>query len=244
MRRLFLKNLKYTTRDLIIGEKSGDPAIATVEHLKELKYKCGVNGIDCGLKDFDLLLMHFMDQNQDACNAVYTFKTADLLDKFVPSSKGTSLCIQAAYYLTEPFHNPDFGSPEEIQEVISTGITILRLWKTSVELQKLRINAKPGASGDPKKRGNFLTYGCHLTAEIQFAASTIHSLMMFLHFYKLGPQSCFPHFSGTKATERIIGELQGKTNQIQCLDAQPTYGDIVNRINNVQYNQAAQTNYV
>jgi hypothetical protein len=239
-RRLFLKNLKYTTRDLILGEDGGNSSFATIEHLKELKKTCGVNGVDCGLKESDLLLIHFMDQNQDACNAVFALKTSHLLDQYVPGSQGTSLYIHAAYHLTEPFHDPKFGSPSKIQESVSTGITILRLWKKSVELQKLRINAKTGAANEPKNRGNFLTYGSCLTAEVQFAAATAHCLMMFLHFFNLGPTRISPHFSGTKATERIISELQGKTTHIQCLDAQPTYGDIVHRISNVQYNQAAQ----
>lgn len=223
-----------------MGQDGSNSSCATIEHLKELRKTCSDLGIECDLKESDLLLIHFMDQNQDACDAVFTLRTADLLDQHVPGSKGTSLYIRAAYYLTAPYQDPDFGSQGQILESVSTGITILRLWKKSVELHKLRMNAKPEAATDPKKRGNFLTYGSYVTAEIQFTAATSHCLMMFLHFYNIGPKGCSPNLSGTKATERIISEVQGKTTHIQCLDAQPTYGDIVHRISNVQFNQAAQ----
>ena len=41
---------------------------------------------------------------------------------------------------------------------------------------------------------------------------------------------------------RIISELQGKTTQLQSLDAQPTLGDIVYRISDVQSNQIIEDN--
>ena len=102
------------------------------------------------------------------------------------------------------------------------------------------MNAIKDASKYPEKRGKYLTYGCAKTAEIIFAAGTNHLLAMYYHFKDLGPNVSSPYKSGTKTTERIISELQGKTNQIQCLDAQPTVGDIINRISNIQFNQSSE----
>ena len=45
---------------------------------------------------------------------------------------------------------------------------------------------------------------------------------MYAHFKNMGPGNSSAYKSGTKTTERIISELQGKTTQIQSLDTQPT----------------------
>ena len=63
---------------------------------------------------------------------------------------------------------------------------------------------------------------------------------MFAHFKGLGPKNSSTYKSGTKTAERIISELQGKTTQIQSLDAQPTVSDILNRVSSVQFNQLAE----
>ena len=65
-------------------------------------------------------------------------------------------------------------------------------------------------------------------------------LPMFAHFKGLGPKNSSTYKSGTKTAERIISELQGKTTQIQSLDAQPTVSDILNRFSSVQFNQLAE----
>ena len=46
--------------------------------------------------------------------------------------------------------------------------------------------------------------------------------------------------TGTLTTERIISEIQGKTNHFQSLDAQPTYLDILNRISLVESNKQGE----
>ena len=97
-------------------------------------------------------------------------------------------------------------------------------------------NARNGAKKDPMKRGKFITYGCYKTAEILFAAVTVHQLAMFLHFKELGPDWASPYHSGSKATERIIGEMQGNTTELQSLDSQPTFGDMLDRRSKVQFN--------
>ena len=51
----------------------------------------------------------------------------------------------------------------------------------------------------------------------------------------------YPYNSGTKTTERIISELQGKTTELQSLDAQPTFGDMLNKAAKVQFNLNAKT---
>ena len=188
----------------------------------------------------DLLLASFFDQNPDANDRLFTIQTADLLDKYVSSSQGTSLFIRAVYFLTEPFRNVNFGTPAEVQTSLSAGITIFRHWKRLVELQNRRLRAKAGAKTNPANRGHFLTYGCEQTAEILFAAGTLHNLALFLHFKELGPRWSSPYCSGTKSTERIIGELQGKTVQMQSLNSQPTFGEMLVKAALVQFNQGAE----
>ena len=56
----------------------------------------------------------------------------------------------------------------------------------------------------------------------------------------MGPGNSSPYKSGTKTTERIISELQGKTTQIQSLDAQPTVGDVISKTSKVQLNKLAE----
>lgn len=139
------------------------------------------------------------------------------------------------YSLLQPFRVPHFGSPEDVQESISCGIYIFRLWKRALPLKKLRLHSQPEAKSDPLKRGQSITYGCYATAEVIFSAGTIHQLAMFLHFKGLGPRWACPYNSGTKSTERIITELQGKTNELQPLDSQPTFGDMLDRSTKVQF---------
>ena len=76
----------------------------------------------------------------------------------------------------------------------------------------------------------------YATAEVIFSAGTIHQLAMFLHFKGLGPRWACPYNSRTKSTEQIIAELQGKTNELQSLDSQPTFGDMLDRSTKVPFN--------
>lgn len=239
--RLFLKNLKYDTRELTFWEDEGRSSrIATIRHLQDLKHRCQELGLDCGFNASDLLLVYFFDQNSDACERLFTVRIADLLDEHVPGSSGTSLYVRAVYHLIQPFRVPDFGSPEDVQKSVSCAITIFRLWKKVLELKKLSLHSKSGAKHNPARRGKFITYGCYRTAEILFSAATIHQLAMFLHFKPLGPIWASPYNSGTKPTERIIGEMQGKTTELQNLDSQPTFGNVLERCSKVQFNLNAK----
>ena len=235
--RLFLKNLKYETRELTFWEDNGKiTRLATINHLQDLKYRCQELGLDCGFNATDLLLIFFCDQNSDACERLLTARTADLLDEHVPGSAGTSLYIRAVCSLIDPFRKIDFGLPAAMQESVSSGITILRLWKRLLELTKMPLHSKPGAKSDPAKRGRFLTNGCYTTAEVLFSAVTLYQLAMFLHFKHLGLSGSSLHNTGTKSTERIISELQGKTNEIQSLDSQPSFADMLDKSTRVQFN--------
>ena len=239
--RLFLKNLKYDTRELTFWEDEGRSSrIATIRHLQDLKHRCQELGLDCGFNASDLLLVYFFDQNSDACERLFTVRIADLLDEHVPGSSGTSLYVRAVYHLIQPFRVPDFGSPEDVQKSVSCAITIFRLWKKVLELKKLSLHSKSGAKHNPTRRGKFMTYGCYRTAEVLFSAATIHQLAMFLHFKNLGPIWASPYNSGTKTTERIIGEMQGKTTELQNLDSQPTFGNMPERCSKVQFNLNAK----
>ena len=235
--RLFLKNLKYETRELTFWEENGKiTRLATINHLHDLKYRCQKLGLDCGFNATDLLLIFFCDQNSDACERLFTPRTADLLDDHVPGSAGTSMYIRAVCRLIDPFRKIDFGCPADMQESASSGITILRLWKRLLELKKKPLHSKPGAKSDPAKRGKFLTSGCYTTAEILFSAVTLYQLAMFLHFKHLGLSGSSLYNTGTKSTERIISELQGKTNEIRSLDSQPSFADMLDKSTRVQFN--------
>ena len=237
--RLFLKNLKYDTRELTFWEDEGRSSrIATIRHLQDLKHRCQELGLDCRFNASDLLLVYFFDQNSDACERLFTVRTADLLDEHIPGSSGTSLYVRAVYHLIQPFRVPDFGSPEDVQKSVSCAITIFCLWKKV--LKKLSLHSKSGAKHNPARRGKFITYDCDRTADILFSAATIHQLAMFLHFKSLGSIWASPYNSGTKTTERIIGEMQGKTTELQNLDSQPTFGHMLERCSKVQFNLNAK----
>ena len=140
--RLFLKNLKYETRELTFWKNEGSSSrMATIQHLKDLRHKCQEKGLDSGLKATDLILIYFCDQNSDACERLFTEQIADLLDEYVPGSQGTSLYIRAVYHLIEPFRKPNFGGPSDVQKSVSCGITVLRLWRKVLELQRLPLNS-------------------------------------------------------------------------------------------------------
>ena len=229
------------TRQLTFWKESGSiTRMASIQHLKDLRRQCRDKGLDSGLKATDLILIYFCDQNSDACERLFTERIADLLDIHVPGSQGTSLYIRSVFHLIEPFRKPDFGSPFDVQKSVSCGITILRLWKKVVELQKLLLHSKRGAKSTPANRGHFVTRGCYLTAEILFAAATLHQLAMFLHFLDGAEVWASPVNSGMKTTERIISELQGKTTELQSLDSQPTFGDMLHRSGKVQFNLNAK----
>ena len=128
------------------------------------------------------------------------------------------------------------GSPAAIQESVSSAITVLCLWKRVLEIKKMLLHSKPGAKMDPTKRGQFLTHGCYTTAEILFSAATLYQLAMFLHFKHLVTSGSSLFNTGTKSTGRIISEIQGKTNEFQSLDSQPTFVDMLDKITRVQFN--------
>ena len=240
--RLLLKCLKYPTLELTFypGENS---VFASVNHLKELQTICLKEGTELPFSQSDLLFARFLDQNCDAALKIMNNDTANLLDSYVPSSKGTVLYIRAVVCLMTPFLKPS-SDPNEMQKKSSKGITIFRLWRKVLQLKALKIHAGKGASENPHKRGKFITSGCYDTAEVLFAAAVCHMLAMYAHFKTLGPEFSAPYKSGTKTTERIISELQGKTTEIQSLDAQPTVGDVLSKVSNVQFNQLTEDNLI
>ena len=102
--RLFLKNLKYKTRELTFWEEGRRTIrLATIQHIRDLKNRCQNLGLDCGFNATDLLLIYFCDQNSDACERLFTTNIADLLDEHIPGSEATSLYIRAVCGLIEPF---------------------------------------------------------------------------------------------------------------------------------------------
>ena len=162
-----------------------------------------------------------------------------MLESHVRGTRSMRLyIITSHFFLIKWFSDDDdddvqFGTPEQIQMSVSTGITIFCLWRRYLELNKMHLHALPNASKIKEKRGHFLTYGAYTTAELIFSAASSHCIAMFLHFKKFGPSLCSPYCSGTISTEKIIGQLQGKTTNIQTSDTSPTFGDIVQRICNL-----------
>ena len=117
--RLFLKNLKYETRELTFWEEGGRiTRLATIQHLHDLKNRCQNLGLDCGFNATDLLLVFFCDQNAGACKRLFTTHIADLPDEHIPGSEATSLYIAAVCRLIKPFRRVDLGSPAEVQESV------------------------------------------------------------------------------------------------------------------------------
>ena len=92
----------------------------------------------------------------------------------------TTMMIQIIIIIiTEPLYDVEFGTPEQIQMSVSTGITIFCLWRRYLELKKMRLHAFPNASKIIEKRGHFLTYGAYTTAELIFSAASSHCIEMF-----------------------------------------------------------------
>lgn len=133
-----------------------------------------------------------------------------MLESHVKGSEATCLYIIATYHLTQPFYQADFGSPEDIQRSVSTGITIFRLWRRYLELKKIRLHALAHAAKMKEKRGHFLTYGAYTTAELIFSAASLHCLAVSKDF---GPSLCSPQRSGTISTEKNHWTVTRENNQ-------------------------------
>ena len=61
-------------------------------------------------------------------------------------------------------------------------------------------------------------------------------LAMYLHFKELGPEWCCPYNASTISTEHIIGLVQGKTTEFQCLDTEPTVNATLSRSSMAEVN--------
>ena len=71
--RLFLKNLKYGTREhMFWKQESLTSRIVSIQHLKDLQQQCQEQGLDSGLKATDLIPIYFCDQNSDVCERLFT----------------------------------------------------------------------------------------------------------------------------------------------------------------------------
>ena len=136
-----------------------------------------------------------------------------------------------------PFIEP-FSNPYKMHLLATKGITVFRLWWRILKLKQENINASKGTAQNPAEGWKFMITGCYKTAEVLFVAAPNQILAMYAHFKNMGLGNSSPYKSGTKTTERIISELQGKTTQTLSLDAQPTtVGDVISKISNVQFIQ-------
>lgn len=242
-RRLFMKIMKYPTRDLTMFKDSNGSVHVSVDHLKKLHQTCLDKNIEVRFTERDLLLARFMDMNPEAANKIFTLDISALLDEHMPGSEGTSLYIQAVYHLTEPFFDVSFGTPGQIQESVSTGISILRMWKKYLELSfPGKLHSKTNSKDIKEYRGMFITRETYQTAEILFSAASLHQLALYLHKKEENGRWASPFNSGTQTTEKIIAQMQGKTSQLQSLNAQPSVADVLSKASQVQFNIKTEFN--
>ena len=235
--RCLLRCLKYPTRQLTMFKSRDGSKLATINHLKQLKSMLDKSSVKSNLHDDDLVILKFHDQQIDAAYRVFSLNVVDHLETYVPGSDATCLYISAIFHLINPFRTFNAGTPADVQTSVSLGIMILRLWKKYLEIRGLPLHSKPGTKNDTSKCGHFITYGSFMSAEILFAAATLHNLALYRHHQQTGLRWVSPRLSGTRTTERIICELQGKTSEIQSLDQQPTFADMLHRASAVQFNQ-------
>jgi hypothetical protein len=113
---------------------------------------------------------------------------------------------------------------------------ILRLWKKWLELSNMPLCAKPAAAKNPKLRGHFITKQTYDSSEIQAHATIFHQLALFLHSNNLRAGNTSPRRASTLSTERVIGQMQSKTNHIQdsCNDV-PTVAECIDRATKIQH---------
>ena len=241
--RCFLRFLKSDTRDLtfykarllcpVTNNIRCVKVTATIQHLEELRHEC--ESEKCNLRIGDLILVKYHDQNTNAAHKIFNPKIADLLDEYVPHSNGTSLYIRAVYSLLRPYISVDLKTYEDVMESASTGIHVLRLWKKYLEITKKECQPKGGG-----RKGIFISLQTYHSSELLYTGVISYLLTLYLHFPgKLQKFYC-PINTGTLSTERLISELQGKSTHMQCLDAQPTFMDIINRLSVVEDNKHSE----
>ena len=80
----------------------------------------------------------------------------------------------------------NFGSPEDVQRFVSSGIAIFQLRRKVPELKQILLHSKPNAKINSTKCRTFIADGCYKTSEILFAAATVHQVAILLCFKDLG----------------------------------------------------------
>ena len=234
--RSALRQLKYPTLDMFMFKDSNDCMLVTIDHIIQLRQICIQKNIQCTLSDKDLVQVKFLDQNSDAAYKVFSPRTAELLDQYVPGSIATSLYITMIHSLREPYSNPHFGSPLEVVKSVATGLTMLRLWRRYLLLEKARLTSQRGAKSDRTRRGNFITTQTYETLELQCHAAILHQMALFLYARENGHQFASPKNASTVATERFIGQSQAKTSHVQSLNQEPSVAETIDRANAIQFN--------
>ena len=232
--RLFLRSLKYETHDLIFFKSKNDILLATSQHFLELRK---IKNVNISLQD--LIIIKYCDQNTQAADKIFDERHCQYLLDYVPHSQATVLYLKAVCFLMKPYRMASL-SPEEVVKFSSAGIYIFRLWRKYLELMKMKLNSLPGAHNAREKRGNFVTSQCYRSAELLHSASICHLLALHRHCPQKLSTWASPIQAGTDTTERIISEIQGKSCQLQSLDSQPTYSDILQKISIVQQNQQVE----
>ena len=159
--------LKYPTLDLTLFSLDELTIIATADHLEELRQKCLKKNIKCGLKEKDILLMTFFNQNSDAAYKVFCEEMIDLLEEHVPDSLGTRMYLKMVICLMAPFRETQI-TPQEATEKVATGLMMLRLWGAYLQATHCKkLKAQKCAATTPSLSGWFITDKIFTSLEIQ-----------------------------------------------------------------------------
>ncbi len=234
--RLFLRGMKNENHTLMFC--NGISNHIKMRDLSELHFVC--TSVDMNITLGDLALVKFHDQNTSAAHNIFQDKIADLLGKYIPQSGGTVLYILAVSHLMKPYFSLELKSYSEVMTSIATGIYILRFWKRYLELNNQSLQPKTGNASYTKCKGKFITKTNYYASEPLYSGTIGYLLTLLVHFKDKLSHWCCPVNTGTLTTERMISQILGKNNHLQSLDAQPTYVNILERLNQVQENQQAE----
>jgi hypothetical protein len=203
-----VRQFKLASLKLVVClEDDSTELLASISHLEELRKVMESNGLSSGIQSGDLELGLLFDQNPDTADRLLTLRIVELLEEWVPGSRGTQLVISALYYIFEPFRDPTMP-PLSVIELLVRGRQISRLWRRYVELHP-RLNPRSKRSGADKK-GNFWSGPCYNGVEALVAAGICCVLVYKKHCEHLGPEAFYLRALCTHQTEKFAMDLSGE----------------------------------
>jgi hypothetical protein len=131
----------------------------------------------------------------------------ELLEEWVPGSKGTQLVISSLYYIYEPYQDPTMP-PLLVVERLARGRQIVRLWRRYVELHS-KLKLRSTRRGVDRK-GNFWSGPCYNRVEALVAAGICYVLLYKKHCMHLEAEGFYLRGLCTHQTEKYAMDLLGK----------------------------------